>query len=229
MSRDCHPCKSEALPRIMIGRGEGRDAGFSLVELLMVICITALLAAGLVQGIGSLQRGLAISRAATMVSDTLVKARQLAISRCRVTEVRFYKIPPEAGSATVIFRALQIRIMDERGEASEPVGNLVKFPAGTACNTSAAFSPLLNTVNRPLGSSTSVPGYGNTSYSYNSFRYLPNGSTDLSATPPTPPKAWCLTVVNDTPAINVTSGSIPKNYACITVNPLTGKPDIFRP
>ena len=64
---------------------------FSLVELLVVISVIAIIAGFAVPAVTTMIRGSALAQGSQNIADQIVLARQLALSRNRSVEVRFYK------------------------------------------------------------------------------------------------------------------------------------------
>src|SRR5579862_795239 len=65
--------------------------GFTLIELLLVIAIIGMLMTLVVPAVNSISGGSQLTQAAQMVGSELELARQRALSRNRMVEVRFYQ------------------------------------------------------------------------------------------------------------------------------------------
>ena len=172
--------------------------GFTLVELLAVVSLIAIVIAFAVPAITQIMKGTQISQASQLLNDTLLLGRQYAVSRSHPVEVRFYRYgdPDTPGEryddpSTGKWRAIQLFDVMENG-AVIPAAEMVRFPKGVILQEDQ-YSTLLRPELRPyIDASTDMTApeiplevnnkkVGRT-YWINSFRYLPDGSTDL---PPT--------------------------------------------
>ncbi len=175
-----------------------RRAAFSLVELLIVVAIIGVIAGFGVPALQGVLRGSAISQAASQLTDTLNLARQHAITKNRIVEVRLYRfgdpeVPGESATdpATGQFRAFQYFEISDAGIII-PVGKYQRLPDTIIMNPGPVLSSLLDDRLQRKILSTS-PGFKKDinpelprgvkqSYDFVWFRFLPDGSTDL---PPT--------------------------------------------
>lgn len=172
-----------------------RCAAFSLIELLIVVAIIGVIAGFGVPALQGVLRGSALTQAAGQITDNLNLARQHAITKNRIVEVRFYRfgdpeVPGEkAGDPTTgQFRALQFFELNDAGIII-PVGKYQRLPDTVIMNPGAKLSSLLGEMTERLVLSSSgsfnksinpeLPRGVGQNYDYLWFRFLPDGSTDL--------------------------------------------------
>lgn len=210
-------------------------AAFTLVEMLVVIVIIAIIARFTVPAVTGLIRGSAVTQASQMLTDQFSLARQQALSRNRAVEVRIYQcadpeVPGEviATQSTWSYRAFQMFEVVESG-AAVPLDKVQRLPGAVIMNATATFSTIIagtgQTARTPTAASDpALPRGVGLSYKYVAFRFLPDGSTNLS---PTATAGWFLTVHNlsDKPTGNVP----PPNFFTLQIDPVSGSTKGFRP
>lgn len=193
---------------------------FSLVELLVVLAILAVLAVLTLPAVGNSLRSTRLTQGTQLVLDQFHLARQLAVSRNRTMETRFYRFAGEEG-----WRGMQNFELREDG-TSEPAGRLVKLPDGVLLSAASALSPLLENERAKAWTAsdpqTSLPGAG-TSYETRRILFHPDGTTDL----PADGRHWFLTLHTDEKGANLTA--LPSNFSLVQVNPWTGRSQLYRP
>lgn len=241
------PLHSRCLRTVAVPRAKGcglaAGKGFSLVELLVVIAIIAMIAAFAAPATNAILRGSQLTQAAQMLSDQLGLARQMALSKNHIVEVRFYQlgdegIPGEKASDpnTGRYRAFQSFEIQESGtpvavskmqrvpssiiidSGSADAGKTLSSIIGLAQNASSV--PTLKT---GAALNVSIPRAG-IAYNSVSFRFLPDGSTNLSSLAN---QQWFLTLhsLNDGDRLN---GS-PANFFTIQIDAINGHIRTFRP
>ncbi len=226
---------------------------FSLVELLVVIAVIAIVAGFAVPAVTTMLKGSQLTQGSQMVVDQIALARQTALSRNRSVEVRFYKfcdpeIPGEDPTKpeTGFFRSLQVFEVLDSGTAL-PSGPVQRLPMNVIMHE-AELSTLLNKKERPRvtkddvakdGSAPEIPGMpegAKKSYEYVSFRFLPDGSTNLPPTgtvtvTPTG-DSWYITLLNPKAAgatkLGTRDGEA-NNYFTMQIDPITGSTRSYRP
>lgn len=188
---------------------------FSLLELLAVVAIVAIMAVLTMPALRSISRAQDMTRAGAILVEQIEKAQQLATSRARPSEIRFYhfQLP---GQPDAQYRAIQVFSFDERGEMASPAFPSVMLPGGVALHPLDKFSPILSQA--PRSGMSTLPG--GTSCSYKAFQFRPDGSPDL------PANASFVTAVLES---DIPSGRTPANYSCVKVEPVTGRPLLYRP
>lgn len=193
---------------------------FSLIELLVVLAVIALLAALAAPGINSMLRASHLSSASQVVVDQLNSARQAALSRQLPVEVRFYKLPDfdvASGASPTIYRAMQAFMLDDTN--SIPLTRVQYFPAPIVISPNTANSSLLDdSVLLEKAGDIDAPPFKKTDYRYRSFYFKPSGAINL------PNTNLFLTLIFKNPA-----SSLGNDYATISLNPITGRPQVFRP
>lgn len=212
--------------------------GFTLLELLAVICLIVVIVAFTVPAISPMLKGSQLTQGSLMISEQLHMARQIALSKNRAVEVRFYQFgnagsPGEQANspATGHYRAIQLFEVQESG-AFTAQGKAVRVPDSIIIDGGATLSSLIGGAgaesNPALttggGLNVPLPRVG-TQYNCVSFRFLPGGTTDL---PKTPGCAWFLTLH----ALNLGDNlapAPPPNFFTIQIDPFNGHIKNFRP
>jgi uncharacterized protein (TIGR02596 family) len=199
--------------------------GFTLVEILVVVAIIAIVATLVVPAVVSMTGGSQLKSATQKIVATLDLAHSAAVTRDQSMEIRFYSYPdPNSPASAFQYRALQIFQITDSGVPS-PLNAVVTLPTGIVVD-SGTGSPLLSSLFSSLpittGSSLGpIPAVG-TNYQEVSFRFLPNGGTNLAAT-----TQWYLTLrKSNTPPVN---NLPPADYVAIQIDPINGITTQYRP
>lgn len=225
-----------------------RQRAFSLIELVVVISVLAIIAAFSVPAVTSMLQGSSLTQASQLLVDQLNLARQIALSKNMIIEVRFYRYSdpdspgedvtnPKAGK----FRAMQLFEIISSG-AALPVGKFEEFPNSITLSANreapdTGISSLLDkgklttsdefAVKKPyFVSLPDLPKGINKQYEFVSFTFMPDGSTTLS-----PTGLWFVTMhgINDRQKTKDGKVAPPDNFFTVQIDPVTGATKIFRP
>jgi uncharacterized protein (TIGR02596 family) len=197
---------------------------FTLLELLVVVAILIILAALTIPAMNSMGRASSLSNGTQAITGALELARQTAVTQNRPVEVRFYKLP-EDGQPTgplTDYRSLQLFLVDS--ESTNAVAKPVKLSAPVIITPDVATSSLMDETafpEQPAADGVNVPP-GGANYRYRSFRFKPDGGTDL---PMNGKLFFTLAAKNDP----IKANGLPANFATIQIEPLTGRTKVLRP
>jgi len=222
---------------------------FSLVELLVVVAVIGIVATFAVPAVQGMLKGSALTSAGSALVDQMSLARQHALSKNRIVEVRFYRFadPEMPGEkiedpSTGHFRGLQFFEMAESG-VLVPASKMVMFPDTIIMNPSETLSNLLGedpAVRMVTMSNVDpkvdpeLPRGVKHRYEYMPFRFFPDGTTSLSPTGtqgrPSQGGRWFITVHSTADAAR-TNGDTqpPPNFFTWMIDPVAGSSKIFRP
>lgn len=200
---------------------------FSLIELLTVIAILGLVLALAAPPVAQIMRASGLANAGDQVVSALSHARQMAISRNRVVEVRIYKYKDSSDPGPGRYHALQLFLVEptRTGSATNALGKKLALPSTTYLAESPSLSSLIApdaAVHITGASANHAISPCGLDYTAATFRYFPDGSTSLR-----PGAPLFLTVV---PANTPDDASVPPaNYATVVLQPDSGKPRLHRP
>lgn len=187
-----------------------RPGAFTLIELLVVVAIIAIIGAFAIPAAQSALKSSSLVQAANLLVDQMSLARQHAISKNRIVEVRFYKyIDPETpgapkqvwtkrgfvaeGGPPALFRAFQFFEIGENGVIL-PVSKVINMPSTIVLSEHeklstilaekdlAGKSPIITSSSTAFDKTTapSLPQGVGQNYDYVAFHYLPDGTTSLA-------------------------------------------------
>ncbi len=198
-----------------------RSRAFSIVELLVVIAIISILMALTVPAVSSLIENTNVTRGAQLVESQIQLARQLASSRNRPVEVRLIKVPAQSANGV---SAIQLWQMDppsgDNAAQSRPLTRAEMLPTAICISEDATAASRLFA---KCGFTNSIPSGSPLSGSaYAAFQIFPSGLLS----PYVDMQAAYVTVL---PTRNAKDTSLPRNYAIIQINPMTGTPSTYRP
>jgi len=210
-------------------------AGFSLLELLTVIAMFGILASFTMPAVSSVMRASDLRTGSQILSEQLGLARQMAIAKNRSVEMRLYQyaVSPETGNGK--FRALQTFEIQESG-AAVPLGRVYRLPSSTLIDsgTSDLQSTLSSIITATSSSGLSpaaasgsdvdyaLPEIGR-SYRCVKFRFMPDGSTDLSPAS----ASWFLTLHHASEGDGLSKA--PSDYSTVQIDPANGRTRIYHP
>jgi len=208
-------------------------AGFTLVELLVVMAIIALLTALTVTGFRSVNTALSLSTATQAVTTELTTARQTALTLDETVQVRFYQYPDSTGQTTTKEYQSMQSFKTQDGKTYTPIDKITYFPATIMISANTTYSAPLGTTTATPAATTDVNitsngvGHG---YSYVPINFKSNGMID-----PQPGSAsWPITAANTPWFITLyekkyAAGGTPVNYTTISVDPQDGRMRMFQP
>jgi uncharacterized protein (TIGR02596 family) len=193
------------------GNAGGSRNGFSLLELLFVLTIVAGLGTLSFAAYSAFSQASALSTGAQLVSDLLAEGREDAITQNITVEVRLY------ADATSAYRVMQLHWLKPDG--TKPALQLPLFlPSAVAIDATAEHSTLIGLNTDTVAPDASDPRVNGAT---RAVHFLADGSTDLD-----PAESWFLTL---RAATQNDPAHFPDNWACLTINPATGKVAILRP
>ena len=189
-----------------------RPPGFTLLEILLALTVALLLLYVAMAGFSRAIDSSAIDNGAQLVSDCLAEARQDAVAQNTTVEVRLYAVASGGGYGT-----LQLHWHNTDG-TTPAISPPVILAANAVIDDTAAHSSLVTTnVEAPAPD----PSDSRLTVQTRCFHFLPNGSTDLATT-----SQWTLTVR----ALSQSDPNhFPSNWACVTLDPVTGRAQVYRP
>lgn len=221
---------------------------FSLVELLVVICIMAVLAVFAQMGLSSVSNSTKLSTSVQQVSDQLNMARQLAIAQNQYVQVRFFS-PKGAGdprsgqySALGLYRSdspfygseLEYQARQSSGKFLGE-GPIRKLPEGCAIAGNASLSKLIDWLKNDSGrmrkGTAKISGKD---YDWVGFYFFPDGSMDVDFNQNNlNPKGLKLNeaylTVGLANMLSANDAKLPANYGVIAFDPISGRLQVIRP
>ena len=226
---------------------------FTLVEMIAVMTVIGIVAVFVVPAVSGMLAGSQLTQASSMLVDQVSLARQEALTRNIIVEVRFIQFadPEQPGEnvsdpTTGKFRAIQLMEALPSGVAVPLSGSKLQvLPAGVMMeaaspgNGGPIYSTLLAqasggaqyTSSGSLASSDpELPRGIKRSYNYFSFRFLPDGSTDLTPIPPAVLGNWYgVTLHNINDSAKLRNGLQAINFFTLQLDPVSGATKVYHP
>ena len=193
----------------------GHRRGFTLLEIALVLVVIAVITGIGFESYTFSMQGAAISAGADDVNNAFSEARAAAMSQNTPVEVRFYDHALQSG-ATPVYNAMQLRWY-KPDKTTPAVSQVVTLSTWTVFDATSAHSSLIASTQAPTPDATDL----NLNADTRAFHFYPDGSTDLAAG-----TTWCLTV---RAATQSDPAKFPTNWACVSVDPATGRAQVFRP
>lgn len=189
-----------------------RCAGFTLVELLVVISVMIVMISLVAPAFHSITMGNAITRATSLIADQFALARQEATGRNRDVQIRIIWLADGC-------RALQLWVPSVSDTTRfVPLAPMTILPNGIVIATSEEMSPLIT--HAPIAQTQGEFTRGRLSYC--GFRFRAGGGTDLDF--PSTNNFLSVVYAKDSAATRP-----PANYGAVQVDSLTGRVNTFRP
>ncbi len=210
------------------------EKAFTLVELLTVLAIMAVLILLIAPSLKGLMGAYQLTVTGQAVVSQLTLARQTALARNHAVQVRFYKMPDynqSVSAAPAVFRGIQCFLEEDVTSigAAPPVTALTKltqFAAPVIGSTNANSSSLLAQTALAADPTQSLPSYAQ-NYNYVTVRFRSGGGTNLTSV--SPGVNNCVTFILENDTIKDTANNLPSNYLTLTIDPVTGNIQSYRP
>jgi len=223
------------------------DAGFTLVELLAVIAIVVIILAAAGAALMPSNRSMDLGSASLQIKGLLDQGRQLALSRNKYVQVRFYAktTEPTYYSAIGLFMADSPYYSNNTSDyttwstkgAITSAAPIYYLPASmilpTTNNATIFLIDLANDTSFPRAVANDTIKGQTDKYNWVSFYYMPNGATDFQTltlggnpAPYNPSNAYFTLVMRSD---FIGNNKIPPNFFAFFLPPTTGRPVILRP
>ena len=207
----------------------GTSRAFSLIEMLIVVSVVGILLAFAAPQLFSLVQSTSLTSEGTALRNKMSQAQQIALSQNTDVEVRFFKMK-DAGNAETVpaFRAFQFYRYNQYGQLL-PVSQFYRIRPPIVINE--PLSTLVNSAGSdksisPSSGSAAIPVVSDLeTFDYVSFRFKPDGSTDLPGRAKGGGDTWYITLTKGLP----TDPTVPNNYFTVQLDPFNGRVTSYRP
>ena len=187
-----------------------RRAAFTLLELVVTLAMGLVLFYFAARAISGFIASSALNVGAQMINDSLAEARQDALTQNVPVEVRLY------GTSPADYEAWQLRQSSTDG-TTQALGPVITLPSGLAIDATTIHSTLVAATAAPAPD----PSDPRLNALTRCFHFLPGGATDLASS-----TQWTLTV---RAAAQTDPAKFPANWACVTLDPVSGRAQVYRP
>lgn len=184
----------------MIFQRYPRRPAFTLIELLVVMAIIGLAATMVIANFPGLQRSMAMNSSAAQLLDYLATARQNAMTLNQPVKIWF--CPGTTNDSLLLY------------SSTNAIAPELKLKEPVTLSTSGTWSSVFTVA----GTKQNDPKRGNSCYS---FRFMPDGSTDLGGT-----ASPTLTLIYRTDSSRAT---LPPNFFTLQIDQQNGTVRTFRP
>lgn len=219
--------KGATSPRAV--HAKGRIRGFSLVEILVVLAVIGLITAATAPTLFATMKANRLSAAGEDIVNKISLAQQMAVSRNREIELRFYHYQdPEDATSKDHYRAVIVAqpVADQSGlggaQAAEILSELTRLRSGIVVVNDEILSPIFSESGMTDSEDRErVISSGNASF--RSIRFFPDGSNDLTLVTN---RAY-LTLADERDFEK--AGSLPKNFYAVQIDHYTSRTAAYRP
>ena len=203
---------------------------FSLIEMLIVVSVVGILLAFAAPQLFSLVQSTSLTSEGTAIRNRMSQAQQIALSQNTDVEVRFFKMKDE-GNAEIetAYRAFQFYRYNEYGQLL-PVSQffrvrppiVINEPLSTLVQGGDEDDKFLS----PSKGKAPIPVVSDLeTFEYVSFRFKPDGSTDLPGRSKSGGDTWYITLTKGLPS----DSKVPDNYFTVQLDPFNGRVTSYRP
>jgi uncharacterized protein (TIGR02596 family) len=211
-------------------RASPRRAGYSLVEMLMVLAIMTVLFAVAARGAKKSWEGQEIKASALKLAGDISLASMTAVKLNRPVQIRFYKYnDPQVAAASPQFHAYQLLVEARASTVArwDPLYEIQDLEGTTLMSTNPIYSTLLDRPQRPNQQDAALMGgiySAMEGLEYTAVEFRPDGSTNLADRSDNRP--WTVTLVPARTADDP-QGELPPYFQTLAVVPDTGAVRIF--
>ncbi|XHR30968.1 MAG: Verru_Chthon cassette protein D [Chthoniobacteraceae bacterium] len=183
---------------------------FTLVELLVVIVIIGMISTLSLPSFQNVLRSSAMTSSGSQLLDYLSQGRQTAMTLNQPVRVWFY--PGTTNDSVILYRSEGT----VTGTVTTPANKELKLNGAVTLASNTVWSSVLS--DAISGTPQTDPKYSKACYS---FRFMPDGSTDLAGT-----ASATLTLIYRTDS---GKASLPSNFFTLQIDRQTGSVRTFRP
>lgn len=202
-------------------------AGFTLVELLVVMAVIGMIVALAIPSIEPMMKGSKLTTAADDLRFRLSGYRQRAVTENQPVEIRFLKFidtsVPGGREAYRGYVAGRFRPARESGGNTgalrfifEPIDNVVRLPEGVVLSSIPEMATMLHHNDVRRGTHP-YPIEGQENVEFAGFSFRPDGSTDL---PKRAGDIWFVTLMHERDDIG--NNASPDNFITLAVDSFNG-------